>query len=71
MYDVQLADGGRTSNLMNHLQAKHPQEYKRLVKNSKSAKNKEKQIVLNHGMLVSVILNVPLQSWSELLLLLH
>ena len=51
MCDVQLADGGGTSNLMNHLQAKHPQEYKRLVKNSESAKNKEKQIVLNHGML--------------------
>ena len=51
MCDAQLADGGGTSNLMNHLQAKHLQEYKRLVKNSESAKNKEKQLVLNHGML--------------------
>ena len=49
--DLQLADGGGTSNLMNHLQAKHPQEYKRLVKTTESAKNKEKQTVLNHGIL--------------------
>ena len=39
--NLQLADGGGTSNLMNHLQAKHPQEYKRVVKIAKSAKNKE------------------------------
>ena len=49
--DLQLADGGGTSNLMNYLQAKHPQEYKRLVKTAESAKNKEKQTFLNHGIL--------------------
>ena len=49
--DLQLADGGGISNLMNHFQAKHPQEYRRLVKNSESARAKEKQIVLNHSIL--------------------
>ena len=44
--DLQLADGGGTSNLMNHLQVKG-----RLVKTAESAKNKEKQTVLNHGIL--------------------
>ena len=46
--DLQLGDGGGTSNLMNHLQAKHPQEYQ---KNSESARTKEKQVVLNHNIL--------------------
>ena len=27
--DQQLADGGGTKNLLSHLQAKHPEEYKR------------------------------------------
>ena len=51
LYDLQPADGGGTSNLMNHLQVKHPQEYKRLVQTAKSAKNKKKQTILNHGIL--------------------
>lgn len=45
--EFKLADGGGTSNLMNHLQARHPQEYKRLVNNSELPKSKEKQTVLN------------------------
>ena len=47
--DFQLADGRGMSNLMNHLQVKHLQAYKRLVNNAELAKNKEKQTVLNCG----------------------
>lgn len=47
--DIELSDGGGTSNLMNHLQAKHPQEYKRLVNNSEWIKSKAKQTTLSDG----------------------
>ena len=50
--DIKLADGGGTSNLKSHLEAKHPQEYRRLV-NSEADKKKQKpqQSVLSHGTL--------------------
>ena len=50
--DLKLSDGGGTSNLKSHLQAKHPQEYQRLM-NSEADKKKQqpKQSVLNHSSL--------------------
>ena len=49
--NLQHTDGGGTSKLINYLQVKHPQEYRRLVKNSESARTKKKQIALNHSIL--------------------
>ena len=37
----QLTDGGRTTNLMSHLQAKHPKQYKRLNDSAGSSSLKQ------------------------------
>ena len=38
--NIKLADGGGTSNLKSHLEAKHPQEYQQLVDSEADKKNK-------------------------------
>ena len=39
--DQQLADGGGTTNLMNHLKAKHPEQYKRIADSSESSSSRQ------------------------------
>ena len=46
--DQLLSDGGGTTNLMNHLQAKHPEEHKR-IKSSASAPCSSLQTTLTRG----------------------
>ena len=48
--DQLLSDGGGTTNLMNHLQAKHPEEHKR-IKPSTSEPCSLKQATFTRGML--------------------
>lgn len=43
--DQQLADGGGTTNLSNHLQSKHPEEHKRIT-DSASTTTTTKQVTL-------------------------
>ena len=47
--DTVLADGGGTRNLLNHLHAKHPQEYKRCSPET-TQQSTHKQTLLNTGM---------------------
>ena len=39
--DQLLADGGGTTNLTSHLQAKHPEQYKRLTDSTDSSSSKQ------------------------------
>ena len=41
LYDQLLADGGGTSNLLNHLQAKHPEEFKRCTDSGTQSTSKQ------------------------------
>ena len=39
--DQQLTDGGGTTNLMSHLRAKHPEQYKRITDSATSSSSKQ------------------------------